>query len=94
MKRSWKTVMLMSNEDKLGASDEKDVLSADATLEIKNTQESYQKTDSLTLYMGSYSFASDSNSVNVYLNGNNVATTTYGETIPQTVTLLHLQMQL
>ncbi len=35
MKRSWKTVMLMSNEDKLGASDEKDVLSADATLEIK-----------------------------------------------------------
>ena len=79
MKRSWKTMMLMSNEDKLGASDEKDVLSADATLEIKNTQESYQKTDSLTLYMGSYSFASDSNSVNVYLNGNNVATTTYGE---------------
>lgn len=68
----------VANEEVLGNSND-DVLSADATLEIKDPKESYTKDDSLTLNMGLYSFASDSGSVDVYLNDENVATTTYGE---------------
>lgn len=66
-------------EEQILTSSDEDVLGADATLEIRNPKDSYTTSDSVSIYMGQYSFASDSSSVDVYLNGANVATTTYGE---------------
>ena len=72
-------VVDIANDNKnneLKAADNEDVLGADTTLEIINEKTSYTQNDEITVKMGSYSMASDSGDVDVYLNNDKIATTT------------------
>ena len=79
-----------TNDEILAVSDESDdALQADGvSLSVVNQKSSYSKSDSVTVKMGTYSMASGSDQVSVYLNNKNIATTTYkiittsGYTIP------------
>ncbi len=67
-----------NKNDELKAADDEDVLGANTTLEIINEKASYTQNDQITVKMGSYSMASESSDVDVYLNNDKIATTTYG----------------
>ena len=55
-----------------------DVLSdGDISLDIQNQKSSYSKSDSVTVKMGTYSMASSSDVVTVYLNSKNIGTASY-----------------
>ena len=66
------------NNEILNSEDCEDILTAgDVSLEIVNGKSSYTTSESITVKMGSYSMASSSDVVSVFLNGKQVASTTY-----------------
>ena len=67
-------------EDKLTVSEEveDDLGAGDVSLIVVNQKSSYSTSESVTVKMGTYSMASSSDSVNVYLNNKNIGKTTYG----------------
>lgn len=72
------TVNVAKENDDVLTSTEDDVLGGDATLEIIDGKDSYTQTDSIKIQLGYYSWASDDSSVDIYLNDDSVASTTYG----------------
>lgn len=69
-----------TNGDILEVSDdgEDDLEAGDVSLSVIDGKSSYSKSDSVIVKMGTYSMASSSDAVSVFLNNKNIATTSYG----------------